>query len=554
MKLPALRFEAEAFSIRGERIMGRQAAGEAFLRAMVALAAEDPLIGFGPQGAVTKAFGESVQAISPSARTAWVPSTRPELLAAVGGVHFPDPGIADHARTRLRHGPAAWSVTGVTHTISSQAAMRFLADIPLAPLMPWDAVICTSQAVKTAVETTLALQEEYLAWRCKGAQPPERPALPVIPLGVHCADFEFTQEQRQLARTRLQLADDEVAFLFLGRLSFHAKAHPHPMYVALEQVARETGRRITLIQCGWFANEFIGNAFKQGATDFAPSVRHVFLDGRDPGQRDEAWSASDVFISLVDNIQETFGLTPLEAMAAGKPVIVTDWDGYRETVPHDVAGLRIPTWMAPAPVGEAYANGYASGTIDYDRYIGLAAQHISVDMRALVEAVRSLVTRPQLRASLGEGGRRTARADFDWRVVIARYGELWRDLGRLRESALQSGATPFRRASADRRDPFDFFAHYPTHLLDSRTQVKLRTASRDWRPVASHPLFRFATDHLGPAERIEALCAVLDDTHWQPVHGVVEKTGQSMPVVLGLISALAKWGIVELDAGPLPGA
>lgn len=554
MKLPALRFEAEAFSMRGERIMGRQAAGEAFLRAAVALAGDDPLVGFGPAGTAAKAFGETVQALSATARAAWVPATRPDLLATLGGVHFPDPGIADHARTRLRYGPAAWSVTGVTHTISSQAAMRFLADIPMAPLMPWDAIICTSQAVKTAVETTLAMQEDYLAWRCKGTQAPERPALPVIPLGVHCKDYAFGEADRQAARARLQLADDEVAFLFLGRLSFHAKAHPHPMYVALEQVARETGRRIALIQCGWFANEFIGNAFKQGATDFAPSVRHLFLDGREPGQRDDAWAASDVFISLVDNIQETFGLTPLEAMAAGKPVIVTDWDGYRETVPHDVAGLRIPTWMAPAPVGEAYANGYASGAIDYDRYIGLAAQHISVDMRALVEAVRSLVTRPQLRASLGEGGRRTAHADFDWAVVIARYGELWQHLAGIRAAAIRSKIALPGRVSADRRDPFDFFAHYPTHLLDSHTQVKLRTATRDWRPVASHPLFRFATDHLGPAERIEALCAVLDDTHWQPVHAVVEKTGQSMPVVLGLISALAKWGIVELDTGPLPAA
>ncbi len=548
MKLPALRFEAEAFSIRGERIMGRQAAGEAFLRAIVPLAGENPLVGYGPSGNVAKAFGESIQAISPNVRTGWIPASRPDLLAGLGGIHFPDPGIADHARTRLRYGPAAWSVTGVTHTISSQAAMRFIADLPLAPLMPWDAVICTSKAVKTAVETTLAQQEEYLAWRFQGGLAPARPALPVIPLGVHCKDFEFPPERRPDSRARLQVADDEVAFLFLGRLSFHAKAHPHPMYVALEQVARETGKRIALIQCGWFANDFIGNAFKQGASDFAPSVRHVWLDGREAEQRADAWSAADVFISLVDNIQETFGLTPLEAMAAGKPVLVTDWDGYRETVPHDVAGLRIPTFMAPAPVGEAYANGYATGAIDYDRYIGLAAQHISLDMRALVDAVRSLVNQPQLRERLGAGGRHTARTEFDWGVVIARYGELWKQLGEMRQAALHKGGDAFRRISADRRDPFDFFAHYPTHLMGPQTRVKLRTASRDWRRMASHPLFRFAAEHLGPEDRIDALCATLGESHWQSVATVAEKLGQPIPVILGLLSTLAKWGIAELDA------
>ena len=46
----------------------------------------------------------------------------------------------------------------------------------------------------------------------------------------------------------------------------------------------------------------------------------------------ELWAAADVFLSLVDNIQETFGITPLEAMAAGLPVVASDWDGYRYTM------------------------------------------------------------------------------------------------------------------------------------------------------------------------------------------------------------------------------
>lgn len=65
--------------------------------------------------------------------------------------------------------------------------------------------------------------------------------------------------------------------------------------------------------------------------------------------------------------------------------------------------------------------------------------------------------------------------------------------------------------------------------------------------MAGHPLFRFATEHLGPAERIDAVCAALNDTDWRSVSVIAEKTGQSMPVVFGLVSTLAKWGIVDLD-------
>ena len=41
-------------------------------------------------------------------------------------------------------------------------------------------------------------------------------------------------------------------------------------------------------------------------------------------------------------MQESFGLAPIEAMAAGLPVIASDWDGLRDTVSPDV-GIRVPT-------------------------------------------------------------------------------------------------------------------------------------------------------------------------------------------------------------------
>ena len=38
--------------------------------------------------------------------------------------------------------------------------------------------------------------------------------------------------------------------------------------------------------------------------------------------------ASNLVLSLVDNIQETFGLSIAEAMAAGRPVVASNWNGY----------------------------------------------------------------------------------------------------------------------------------------------------------------------------------------------------------------------------------
>ena len=71
-----------------------------------------------------------------------------------------------------------------------------------------------------------------------------------------------------------------------------------------------------------------------------PDVGFLLLDGADPDQRSAARSGADVFLFLIDNIQETFGLAPIEGMAAGLPLLVSDWDGMKDTVTPDV-GFRV---------------------------------------------------------------------------------------------------------------------------------------------------------------------------------------------------------------------
>jgi starch synthase len=332
--LPALRFEPEAFQLSQTRIMGRQSAGEAFLRAAVNEPGEGVLLGFGPNPEVGRVFQSAVRKISPARRTAWTGSDDLRAFSAIGAMHLPDPSIAEHANLRVRAGTAAYSITGVTHTLSSTNAMRMLSAIPLAPIMPWDGLICTSRAVKSVIDRIFGIQDDYAKWKFGTTRRLQRPEMPVIPLGVHADDFVMADADRKKSRMDLGISEDEIVFLFFGRLSFHAKSHPFPMYTALEGVARESGKRLVILQCGWFANEFIEKAFKDGARQFCPGIRHLWLDGRKENDRKTAWAASDVFLSLSDNIQETFGLTLIEAMAAGKPVIATDWDGYRDTVEH----------------------------------------------------------------------------------------------------------------------------------------------------------------------------------------------------------------------------
>jgi hypothetical protein len=306
-----------------------------------------------------------------------------------------------------------------------------------------------------------------------------RPELPVIPLGVDCGAFERKDKIRYDWRRDLKIGKNDVVFLFVGRLSFHAKAHPHPMYLAAEAAAKSSGRKIHLIQAGWFANDFIESAFKDAAKALCPSVTCHFLDGRTPQTRTEIWSAADVFVSLSDNIQETFGLTPIEAMAAGLPLIVSDWDGYMDTVRHKKDGFRVRTVQAPPGTGDELALRHELGIDTYDRYCGHACQFAAVDTADCIEAFGRLAADANLRETMGQAGRKHAHATYDWRVIVGQYQKLWQELAKIRSDAPESASHDTGRhvPYPARMDPFDVFEHYATEALTDEHRVSLPTGS-----------------------------------------------------------------------------
>lgn len=546
LTLPALRFEAEAFQLGADKILGRQSAGDAFLRAALALPELDAITGCGPNPAGAKPFAAMVAAHRRGLTANWIGTGSHQALAGIGALHFPDPSLPAQARSRLAVGSNAYSLSGVTHTIASAGIMRNFADFAAAPLMEWDGVICTSDAVKASVLEILDEQDDYLAWRMPGARPAPRLQLPVIPLGVHGDAFAFGEGQRAEARKVLGIGAGDVAFLFVGRLSFHAKANPFPMYAALEQAARSTGKRIALIQCGWFANDAIARVFKEGAARHAPSVRHLWLDGRKPAERDRAWAAGDVFISLSDNIQETFGLTPLEAMAAGLPVIVTDWDGYRQTVRHGQTGFMVPTYAPRAGLGEGYAALHATDAINYDHYLALTARHVSVNMAALEKAVRLLVTQPARRRAMGEAGRRLARAEFEWSGLIRRYIAFWDELAAIRRSALPDDPRTMARIAADRLDPFRIFANYPTQAIGPQTRLRERRGGGAFTSLLADPMFSQWRGTLPPDDAFSALIAAFGGTKGKPVAEAAAAIGMPGDTAQLVATLLLKTGTLEV--------
>lgn len=473
----AVLYTKDGYDTGGKRLLGRHSAGEGFLKSLVQHGTADSLYCCADSEATFQEFCTRIQPwLSQPRKVRWIKKERPDLLSGPGTIYRPDPALSDMVWGRRFVNQRAYSVCGVTHTIATKYVMDAIGNLVTAPVQPWDALICTSAAVKHTVEQVMTSWGEYLAQRT-GGKPEILVKLPVIPLGVDCSAFAQGVDalhSRQQQRQELGISADDIVVLFVGRLTFSAKAHPVPMYMALEGAAQQTKTKIHLIQAGWIEDPREEPDFKNSAKVFCPSVNTIFLDGRKPEIRVNIWSAADIFISLSDNIQETFGLTPIEAMANGLPCIVSDWNGYKESVRHEIDGFRIPTLIPPPESCLDLAINYLDDSLNWPTYMGHTSLATAVDIEACTRALGELIADSELRKRMGENARQRAREVYDWKVVIAAYEQLWRELAEIRLLAPESAPVkPGRPPYPLGDDPFRVLSHYSTRTLSNEMMLSL---------------------------------------------------------------------------------
>ena len=386
------------------------------------------------------------------------------------------PELSDMAWLRRQAGAEnAYSLVGMVHTLAPPAMRELIGKAAIAPMQPWDALICTSPVVQQALTTMFDEWTDYLADRYGGTRK-IRPHLPLLPLGVNGAAFAALADRpdvRTAMRAELGAADDDVIVLWVGRLSFFEKAFPQPMFRAVEEAAQATGAAVHFAHVGWFPDPASQKPlYEEAARAYAPSVRMHFLNGNDSELVGKMWAAGDIFLSLVDNIQETFGITPLEAMAAGLPVVASDWDGYRYTVRDGIDGFLVRSLGGPPGTGAGILNRHLFQGMTYQSYVGTLAQHTAIHIGDAAARLAALIGSKELRAKMREAGRRRIAEALDWQVVIAGLQELLEELAAIRQAAqpeqIKHPKNPLKG------EPFAAFAHFATQVLTNGTRLRLR--------------------------------------------------------------------------------
>ncbi|MBE9464244.1 glycosyltransferase family 4 protein [Dyadobacter subterraneus] len=176
----------------------------------------------------------------------------------------------------------------------------------------------------------------------------------IIPCGFSAREFQFLDKQK--ARKILNLDQDDIILLQLGRIV------PRK---GVDNVIRALGKlkhipKIRLLVVGGadeipdFDNDAEFKRLKKIAREELVLDSVTFTGRKNRDELKYYYCAADFFISTP--WYEPFGITPLEAMACGTPVIGANVGGIKYSVKHNHTGFLVPP-HDPTALAEAIEKG-----------------------------------------------------------------------------------------------------------------------------------------------------------------------------------------------------
>lgn len=200
----------------------------------------------------------------------------------------------------------------------------------------------------------------------------------VIPHGVDVN--RFAADLAPIER----FADGKVNILFVSRLEGRKGIH---YLLKAFRVLKENYPNIRLIVVG------PGNKSRYSDWVRAVKLKDVeFIGYTSHEELPRYYSTADIFCVPAVG-RESFGIILLEAMAAGKPIVATDIDGYADVVNHGAEGLLVPP----------------------------------KDVNMLSRALATLIEDKDARTTMGAIGRKKV-ANFTWRAVAERTLQYYEEI------------------------------------------------------------------------------------------------------------------------------
>jgi glycosyltransferase involved in cell wall biosynthesis len=305
----------------------------------------------------------------------------------------------------------------ITHSISYHQVLVVMLINMLTYDRAFDTFICGTEASKTALANIIshiknnAIRRNILL---------DSKKLYVIPHGIDCEYYQ-TRPNKLLCRQQLGLPPKSQVLLSVGRISLCDKIDYECLIRAFAIVNRkyDNSQNIILFIAG---DDKYGDSSRlyeiAGQNNVLKNIR-IYPNFPEDYKR-AIYGAADIFISLSDSVQESFGITIIEAMASGLPTIATDWNGYKNLITHEINGLLSKTSWKKG-VDEATL---LSTILPWQKTHSLLAEAISIDPEEVAGLILRLLTNPKLRANLSQSALETSES-YDWSRLVTVIENHW---------------------------------------------------------------------------------------------------------------------------------
>ncbi len=336
--------------------------------------------------------------------------------------HFSDPMTEFAAMCRARNAlaPKIFPITAVNHTISYIEYAQSTLGHVWQGCTARDGIGCTSEASRSIMQAWYAHARKSrnipVEWK--------QPQLQVIPLGVPDPDLGGHEPMREAFRASLNLDAKTVLILLYGRVSVVDKMDVRPFFNALRRIRAQHPQLSFLFYVAGAMDE--DDAMQEQMQALAKAWDIPFALAPNPSRtlKKQLFASADIFVSPTDNIQETFGLTLIEAAQSALPVIASDWNGYKDIVIPEETGLLVPT-LAPTatPTLDAIA-----GVLFNKLHQLLRSQQTALHVPSLEKALVRLMANPALRQKMGQNAKERATRLYTFDSVVDGWVDFWHQL------------------------------------------------------------------------------------------------------------------------------
>lgn len=282
----------------------------------------------------------------------------------------------------------------------------------------------------------------------------------IIPPSISIASK--TNQADKKIRKKYKIPPNNFVISYHGRVHFNTKCDLIFLLHVFRKIQAKY-KNTTLVVSGSTENSAYIQLLQEFTHQRGIKNSVKFLTNIPEMDKPEIIGLADVMVAPTDNIQETFGLTIIESLSYGIPVIASDWGLNRELIQHDISGFLVPTYWTNLGI----TLNESDDKRHYFAKLSALAMSLAIDSNQLEETLVQVINDQKKLSSLSAHAHEASK-EYAEAAILSKHEQLWNGLKDIPKVKPGKHAEITMVAAS-------VLSHYPTELeiINHETEIRL---------------------------------------------------------------------------------